>query len=59
MNTCPTCRTLMELTEGTIGTLMLPAPFIRGKSSIYIREHEGRFWSCATCEHCEAETTRS
>jgi len=52
--TCPTCRTPLELTQGIIGVPMIPAPFIRNKSTIYIQTHEGRFWACATCEHCEA-----
>jgi len=50
---CPTCHTPMHLTAGTIGTPMIPAPFVRNKSEYYIHLHEGRFWSCATCEHCE------
>ena len=51
--TCPTCKTPLELTEGTISRLMVPAPFIQNKSRLYFELHESRILSCATCEHCE------
>lgn len=53
VKTCPACGTLLQLSAGTIGTPMIPAVYVRNKSEIYIHLHEGRIWSCATCEHCE------